>query len=185
MPKPLKDISIKIIPPFKKQGVFSSLLAIDEKINDLKIDLDKVQMKASDLIEDEIDSDFKIRVFATTLNLISEFKKQYEELESVYAIFEPILKILKCDFIEHYPKNLRRKVKVLIEELEVLKCKKLEHITREKKKPKSLRLYEPRIERVYVVLPFILFFIQMHLLDALYMKYRMFNHSFFQLQVRR
>ena len=149
MPKPL-DKTFKVTPPFKKQGEFSSLLALNENMTDLKIDLDKVRMKASDLLEGEIDSDFKIRVFVTAINLIYEFKKQYEELEAAYAIFEPIHKMLKCDFIKEYPKNLRLKVKELIRELETMKVKKLEHITREKKKPKSLRLYEPRIERVYV-----------------------------------
>lgn len=148
MPKSQDNKSIKVIPPFKSDGDFSKLLQIDENMKNHKIDLSKPQMKTSDLIEDEIDSDFKIRVFATTINLICEFKKQYEELEAVYSMFEPILKMLKCNFMKKYPKNLRQRVNELIEELEVLKEKKLEFLVREKKKPKALRLYEPRIERV-------------------------------------
>lgn len=148
MPKPLSNKTIKGIPPFKRDGVFSNLLQLDESMKKYKIDLSKPQMKATDLIEDEIDSDFKIRVFSTTINLIYEFKKQYEELEAAYSIFEPILNMLKCDFIKKYPKNLRKRVKELIGELEAMKSKKLEFIVREKKKPKALRLYEPRIEKV-------------------------------------
>lgn len=148
MPKPLVNKAIKVIPPFKRDGDFSNLLQIDENMKNHKLDLSKPQMKASDLIDDEIDNDFKLRVFATTINLIFEFKKQYEELDTVYAIFEPILKMLKSDFIKKYPKNLRQKVKELSEELELMKLKKLEFIVREKKKPKALRLYEPRIEKV-------------------------------------
>lgn len=157
MPKPLNNATIKVIPPFKKQGEFSCLLALDENMISSKVDLDKCKMKASDLLEEEIDSDFKIRVFVSTVNLISEFRKLYEELEASYAIFEPILKMLKSDFIKRYPKNLRPKVKELIGELEAMKSKKLEHIVREKKKPKTLRLYEPRIERVYVLQKLIIF----------------------------
>ena len=140
---------IKMIPPFKAIGEFSNLLVLEDDQTDLEIDPSGALMRASDLIHGESDDDFKIRALLTALNLLREFKNQLEELEAVYPIFEPILKLLKPNALDKYPPNARKHVKQLRKDLKELKKKKLEHIVREKKKPKPLRLYEPRIERVY------------------------------------
>ncbi|XP_076681466.1 nucleolar protein 14 homolog l(3)07882 isoform X1 [Andrena cerasifolii] len=140
---------IKMIPPFKAIGESSNLLVLEDDQTDLEIDPSGALMRASDLVHGESDDDFKIRALLTALNLSREFKNQLEELEAVYPIFEPILKLLKPNALDKYPPNARKHVKHLRKDLKGLRKKKLEHIVREKKKPKPLRLYEPRIERVY------------------------------------
>lgn len=140
---------IKIIPPFKTVGELSNLLIIDQEQTGLKIDSNTVLMKACDLVHEDIDNDFKVRVLFTTLNLIAEFKNHLQELESAYSIFEPIMKLLKKNTCDGYPLSLTRNIKQLCEELINLKNKKLEYIICEKKRPKPLKQYEPRIEVVY------------------------------------
>ncbi|KAF7403186.1 hypothetical protein HZH68_005980 [Vespula germanica] len=143
--------NIKVIPPFKKIGKSSNLLIIDHEKTGSEMDLNtNIEiMKACDLVNEDIDNDYKIRVLFTTINLIIEFKNQLQELESAYSIFEPIMKLLKENPYNGYPSSLKERIKQLCEELIGLKNKKLEYIIREKKRPKPLRQYEPRIERVY------------------------------------
>jgi len=106
-------------------------------------------MRASDLSRPELDDEFKLRAFVTAVNMTAEFKKQYEELEAAYVIFEPIIELLKMNACERYPKSVKKHAKKVRKDLQSLGNKKLEYIVREKKKPKALRLYEPRIEKVY------------------------------------
>lgn len=140
---------IKVIPPFKQTGYLSNLLIIDQEETDVEMDLNIAIMKASDLVNEDIDNDFKIRALFTAVNLITEFKNQLQELDSVYSIFEPIMKLLKENTCNGYPSSLKKNIKQLCEEIVNLKSKILEYIIREKKRPKPLRQYEPRIEKVY------------------------------------
>ncbi|XP_076625217.1 nucleolar protein 14 homolog l(3)07882 [Colletes latitarsis] len=140
---------MKIIPPFKRMGELSNLLIVNENQTDLDIDPSSTLMKAADLIHGELDDDFKIRSLLTAVNLIGEFKNQLEELEAVYTIFEPILNLLKLNAFDRYPLKVKKHIKKLRKDLKELKNKKLEYMVIEKKKPKPLRLYEPRIETVY------------------------------------
>ncbi|XP_046747875.1 nucleolar protein 14 [Diprion similis] len=147
-PKPSVQV-IKTIPPFKCIGELSNLLIVDTDQSKMKIKPESNVMLASDLIENEIDDDFRVRTFITAVNLVSEFKTQLEELEAAYPIFEPIVKLLNMNKMSNYPENVKQHVRSILEDLNTLKDKKLEYITRDKKKPKALRLYEPRIETVY------------------------------------
>ncbi|XP_033319002.1 nucleolar protein 14 homolog [Bombus bifarius] len=140
---------IKIIPPFKTNGNSRNLLILDEDHAKFDINPSSIYMKASDLIDGPIDDDFRMRALLIAVNLLREFKNHLEELEAVYSIFEPILKLLKSNSFDKYPPNMRKHIMQLRKDLEKLKNKKLEYIMVEKKKPKPLRLYEPRIEAVY------------------------------------
>ncbi|XP_043273708.1 nucleolar protein 14 homolog [Venturia canescens] len=147
-PKP-PPLLHKTIPPFKSQGETSNLLILEAKQKSLAIDVESPCMRCSDLSQNEFDDDFRLRAFVTALNMTLEFKRQFEELEAVHAIFFPIIKLLQINDRSRYPKNVKKHVEKIRQELESLAEKKLEFIVREKKKPKALRLYEPRIERVY------------------------------------
>ncbi|XP_017893239.1 nucleolar protein 14 homolog [Ceratina calcarata] len=140
---------VKIIPPFKTIGEASNLLILDEDQSDLEIDVNSAPMRASDLVDGPIKDDFKVRSLLTAVNLLREFKSNLEELEAAYSIFEPIFKLFKANSFDKYPSNVRKHIKEFRRELKVLKNKKLEYLVVEKKKPKPLRLYEPRIEAVY------------------------------------
>ncbi|XP_076230915.1 nucleolar protein 14 homolog l(3)07882 [Calliopsis andreniformis] len=140
---------IKIMPPFKTIGELSNLLILDDDQTTFNIEPSSILMKAIDLIHGEIEGEFKIRALLTAVNLLREFKNHLEELEAVYSIFEPILKLLKRNTFDKYPSNVKKYIKQLRKDLKILKNKKLEYIVLEKKKPKPLRLYEPQIETVY------------------------------------
>ncbi|XP_054015738.1 nucleolar protein 14 homolog [Hylaeus anthracinus] len=140
---------MKIIPPFKTIGELSNLLVLKEDQNNLDVDLGGALMRAVDLVHGDIDDEFKVRSLLTAVNLIREFKNQLKELEAVYSIFEPVLKLLKPDAFNKYPLKVKKHIKQIRNDLKELKTIKLEYIVVEKKKPKPLRLYEPRIETVY------------------------------------
>lgn len=131
---------IKIIPPFKT----ACKALVINKIENI-IDPNDVHMFASDLINEELDDKFRIRALLTTVNLLSEFKNQLQELEAVYSIFEHISQLLKINKFKQYPSNVRNHIKELCKKLEFLRDKKLEYIMLEKKKPKPLKTYEPQI----------------------------------------
>lgn len=134
---------VKIIPPFK---TVCKVLVIDK--TDITIDLNGANMFAGDLVYEELDDEFRIRALLTAINLITEFKNQLQELEAVYSIFEPIHKLLKINKFKNYPQNIRSRIKELRKDLKLLQSKKLEYIVLEKKRPKPLRTYEPKIMTV-------------------------------------
>lgn len=141
-----------MIPPFKKTGELSNLLILNEDQTNLDIDPINMLMKASDLVDGPLDDNFKIRALFTAINLLYEFKNHFEKLEIVYSIFEPILKLLEANSFDMYPFKVKKRVERLRKDLKELKNKKLEYLVVEKKKPKPLRLYEPRIETMYVLI---------------------------------
>ncbi|XP_031834116.2 nucleolar protein 14 homolog l(3)07882 [Nomia melanderi] len=139
----------KMIPPFKTNGELSNLLVLDDDQTNLDIEPSNALMKVEDLIDGDLDDEFKIRTLLTAVNLLREFKNHLEELEAVYSIFEPIFKLLKANVFDKYPLNVKKHIKQFRKELKGLRNKKLEYLVVPKKKPKPLRLYEPQIEAVY------------------------------------
>ncbi|XP_072742534.1 nucleolar protein 14 homolog [Anoplolepis gracilipes] len=137
---------VKIIPPFKTTF---KVLVISSKTEITIDDLNGANMFARDLVHEELDEEFRIKALLTAVNLIIEFKNQLQELEAVYSIFEPIHKLLKINKFKKYPQNIRSHIKQLRKDLKLLQSKKLEYIVLEKKKPKPLRTYEPKIMTVY------------------------------------
>ncbi|XP_063992037.1 nucleolar protein 14 homolog [Diachasmimorpha longicaudata] len=142
-------LMLKIVPPFKKSGALSNLLVIHNDQSNQEMSHIGAHMKAADLVEGDIDDDFRIRAFLTAVNLTEDFSKQLGELEAVHSIFEPIINLLNINSYEKYPENIRKHVEKVSQDLLALEDKQLEYLVKAKKKPKALRLYEPRIERVY------------------------------------
>ncbi|KYN22448.1 Nucleolar protein 14 [Trachymyrmex cornetzi] len=136
--------NMKIIPPFKT--AYKALVV--NKVENTN-DPNNVHMFVSDLIHEELDDIFRIRSLLTAVNLLTEFKNQLQELEAVYPIFEHILQLLKIHDFKQYPLYVRDHIKKLRTELEFLRNKKLEYIVQEKKRPKPLKTYEPKIMTIY------------------------------------
>lgn len=147
LPKPFEKV-IKVIPPFKTVGEISNILVLEESHRKAEIEVSAFKLKSKDFIGQDIDDSYKIRTFVTTVNLLCEFVEQCSELDAAYSIFEPILVLLKSGSVKRYPKSIREQVQILVNKIEELKQKSLEYLTYEKKKPKALRMYEPRIEVV-------------------------------------
>lgn len=94
------------------------------------------------------DSSFKLRAVRTALKLLLEFCCHLENLAASYHIFKPVLTTLKQIDVEKYPCFVQEDIRNVISKIEEIAHKKLHLLVMEKKKPKALRLYEPRIEEV-------------------------------------
>lgn len=138
VPKSIK--LLKIIPPFK----LTSTLLVLENSSEAK----SLKMNCTDLIESEIDDDFRVRSLGTAVMMLQEFNSNFKELPSRCEIFESVFDYLKL-LPETYPETVVEEIKRLQKHLDEDKNnRKLEHIVMEKKKPKPLRLYEPNIQKV-------------------------------------
>jgi len=96
------------------------------------------------------DGSFKLRALHTAVKLLLEFFCHLENLSASYHIFKPVLTTLKRIDVEKYPRFLQEDIQSIISKTEEMAHKKLHFLVKEKKKPKALRLYEPRIEEVWV-----------------------------------
>ncbi|KAL1494774.1 hypothetical protein ABEB36_010319 [Hypothenemus hampei] len=136
---------IKICPPFKP-------LASDLVLTSDKTSLSTLNSKlnVSYLIQSEVTDEFKIVALLLTLRLLNDFIENLKDLPSSVEIFEPINKFLIQIPMEFYPKLVRDEYKRVCDSLEKLQSeRKLEYLVLEAKKPKALRLYEPKIVEIY------------------------------------
>lgn len=138
IPKRIK--LLKIIHPFKHT---SNLLVVDARTR-----TNFFKMNCSDLLDTEIDNDFRVRSLATAVKMLQEFNRNFKEIPSRCEIFAVVYDYLKL-LPETYPKAVLEEIKLLQKQLEEDRNnRKLEYIIMEKKKPKPLRLYEPNIQKV-------------------------------------
>ncbi|KAJ8683005.1 hypothetical protein QAD02_018797 [Eretmocerus hayati] len=148
MPKPFSKV-IKVVPPFKSVGETSNMLVLEDNHKRSSADPLLLKMQVADFLPGEIDDDFRIRTFSTAVSLLCEFQQLWNEPEAAFSIFEPILVLLNHGSLKRYPKKIKEKVLVLVDDLKKLKERKLEYLAVEKKKPTGIKMYEPRIEAVY------------------------------------
>ncbi|XP_047525928.1 nucleolar protein 14 homolog [Pieris napi] len=136
---------VQVVPPFR--------LHKDSKILNLEQDCSKMEvddkMSANDLVC-EMDDAFKIKCLHNSVCMLREFFDNYIEIDALKALFEPHMQLLGRIDLEWYPKKIVSKVtKVLQHMKETLETKTYALITREKVRPKALRLYEPDIQEVF------------------------------------
>ncbi|XP_060807022.1 nucleolar protein 14 homolog [Amyelois transitella] len=137
---------IQVVPPFR--------LHKDEKILNLDHDCSKLtvesKMAAKDLVAKEISDDFKIRTLFVSVLLLKEFFNFFNEIEAQQCLFEPHIQLLGRIDTDLYPENVRKTVRKVMKHMkETLELKTFTQLTREKKRPKALRLYEPDIQEVF------------------------------------
>ncbi|KAG5872705.1 hypothetical protein JTB14_008799 [Gonioctena quinquepunctata] len=136
---------IKVIPPFKAT---SNLLVLLENFS--LESFESFMMKSEDLQSNDIDEEFKVRVFVNVVKLLEEFHENLKVLPSSVEIFEPLVRYLELLPTTKYPKEVRDIAERLMGSLRGAKSeRKLEYIVMEATRPKALRLYEPKIEVVY------------------------------------
>ncbi|XP_023701640.1 nucleolar protein 14 [Cryptotermes secundus] len=95
------------------------------------------------------DDRFKLRALHTAVKLLIEFCCHLENMAASYEILKPLLSTLKQLDMGKYPLYLQKDMKSAMSKIEEMRQKKLQFLVMEKKKPKALRLYEPRIEQVF------------------------------------
>lgn len=133
----------KPVLPFKKND---SLLALDKKFKETPT----ARLTPEDLIEKEIDEDFKVRALTVTVNLIGDFVKLYDEHIGMKYFLDPFEKMLKRLVDQKFlPKVLIELIKSKLEDFDRIKKEKmLKYPEPEKKIQPMIRLLEPRFETV-------------------------------------
>jgi nucleolar protein 14 len=140
--------SASIVYPVHITSKARNLLVVSEPsiISDMKTQLMNVDDLRGKIPEA---GSFKLRALHTAVKLLLEFCCHLETLSASYHIFKPVLTTLKQIDVEKYPRFLQEDFQSIISKIEEMAHKKLHFLVKEKKKPKALRLHEPRIEEVF------------------------------------
>uniref|UniRef100_A0A1A9WNT1 Nucleolar protein 14 n=1 Tax=Glossina brevipalpis TaxID=37001 RepID=A0A1A9WNT1_9MUSC len=141
-------IIIKILPPFQNHGIFNKLLAIPEDSEAFK-NIPEELMTSEDLVTQVINDDFKLRALNQSLKLIQNAIEIVQENIGANYLAIPLLEMLERLPLSSYPNYIKDNYEKTKTALETLATKRLTKLMPPEKKPKALRLLEPRIETVY------------------------------------
>ncbi|EDW44724.1 GM15357 [Drosophila sechellia] len=145
---PKRDVEqLEITPPFERDGPLSKLLALPANMESTK--LEPQRMQPSDLVTQTITPDFKVRALDTSLLLIKEALQLVEEHDGACYLAQPFLRLLSRLPLDSYPEHVHQHHKEATELAEKLAAQKMKPLAPAEKKPKALRLLEPRFEAVY------------------------------------
>ncbi|XP_016980588.2 nucleolar protein 14 homolog [Drosophila rhopaloa] len=145
---PKRDVEqLEITPPFERDGPFSKVLALPGNKECTK--MEPQQLQAADLVTQTITPDFKVRALDTTLQLIKEALQLVEEHVGACYLAKPFLRLLARLPLESYPDHVHLHHKEATELAEKLAEQKMKPLAPAERKPKALRLLEPRFEAVY------------------------------------
>ncbi|XP_013110537.2 nucleolar protein 14 homolog [Stomoxys calcitrans] len=140
---------LKVVPPFQSQGPLSKLLAIPADSSDYK-DIKEETLQAEDLVSQTINNEFKLKALNHALLLTQDAVTMVTDNIGCSLLVEPLLAMLdKLIITEAYPAYIKSNYEKTKLVLESLTSKPLIKLVPPEKKPKALRLLEPRIETVY------------------------------------
>lgn len=136
---------IQVVPPFR--------LHKDAKILNLEQDCSKMvvgnKMAARDFTLTEINDDFKIRCLVSSMGILKEFFDYFNDIEAQVYLFEPHLRLIGRIDLDLYPNKVAHRTNEVVKYMKaLLEVKTFTPLSREKKRPKALRLYEPDIQEV-------------------------------------
>lgn len=137
--------NIKPIPPFKRT---EPILLITEEFED---DFDvSSKLTGDDLLEDELDDDFRARALNVNCQLIRDFMKLYEDhVGVIYLIDFQLMHLKSLVKQKNLPSNLKVLIKSIIKDFNEMKSnKKFVYPQPDKKPTPILRLLEPLFETV-------------------------------------
>ncbi|XP_037943370.1 nucleolar protein 14 homolog [Teleopsis dalmanni] len=137
----------KILPPFQSSGPMSIILAIPNDLKDENI-TDEM-MLSLDLVTTTFSTEFKIRALNTTLKLIEDAINNIGDTIGSNYIAEKLLEMLERLPVKSYPTFVHKNYDSAMEAVKVVAGKTLTKIVPPEKRPRALRLLEPRIETVY------------------------------------
>lgn len=93
--------------------------------------------------------DFKMNVLQKTVELLQEVCKCWSGLASVRAIMRPTTVLLDCLVLENLPKSVQEAVEALHQAIRSLPAQG-KPLVKEEAKPKSIPMFEPAFEKMYV-----------------------------------
>ncbi|XP_033633176.1 nucleolar protein 14-like isoform X2 [Asterias rubens] len=145
-----------VIPPFKPIGRNINILRLQstssEITRNMKIQPVRILEVLSQADHQELDTDeFRCWCLATSLSLLSQCVELYKELASAKEIFTPVRASLDSGRIpfQRYPEQIQELYESLSTELKSLDEKPKKCLQRQKKKPFTLHMFEPKIEEDY------------------------------------
>ncbi|KAH8312147.1 hypothetical protein KR044_009595 [Drosophila immigrans] len=139
---------LEIVPPFERDGPFSKLLAIAASKTSKA--LAPQQMQAADLVTHTLTDDFKVRALDTALRLITHCMEQLvAEHVGAGCLATPFLGLFERLSLEPYAEQVRQHYTEAKAALERLAAQQMKPLAPPDRKPKALRLLEPRYEVVY------------------------------------
>uniref|UniRef100_A0A1Q3EXR4 Putative nucleolar protein 14 n=1 Tax=Culex tarsalis TaxID=7177 RepID=A0A1Q3EXR4_CULTA len=138
---------VKIVPPFKSFAPWCNLLVVEDKIQDAGAT--DFSLRAEDFVTATIDESFKLRVLNTALGMIRGICSKLSKLDGVHHITANFLPHLRRIDDELYPEALQNAIADTRQALQTLHDKPLHYLVAPEKKPKPLRLLEPKIETTY------------------------------------
>ncbi|KAH8292548.1 hypothetical protein KR054_012359 [Drosophila jambulina] len=146
---PKRDVQqLEITPPFERDGPLSKLLALPANIKECK-DMKAQNLQSVDLVTQTITPDFKVRALDATLQLIKEALQLVQEHVGACYLAKPFLRLLVRLPFDAYPEHVHLHHKEATELAEKLAEQKMKRLAPAERKPKALRLLEPRFEAVY------------------------------------
>ncbi|KRG01533.1 nucleolar protein 14 homolog [Drosophila mojavensis] len=139
---------VEIAPPFEQDGPFSKLLAIPVTSDTKALQPQKLQ--PADLVTQTIDVDFKVRALDSTLCLLKQiFDEQMGEHTGACYLAAPFLPLIEQLPMNLYPEHVQQHCAEAKSTLKSVAEQKMKPLAPPDKKPKALRLLEPRFEMVY------------------------------------
>ncbi|XP_066139571.1 nucleolar protein 14 homolog [Euwallacea fornicatus] len=134
---------IKVVPPFKP---LNSHLVLTKKYGKKNT----AKHSFSHLLKSELTEDFKVSALNLALKLLKEFQENLKNLPSCVEIFTDIEAFLNQIPVDLYPCDVQKELKGVCDLLKEWKSsRKLIYLIVAEKKPKALRLYEPKIVDIF------------------------------------
>uniref|UniRef100_A0A182SDZ9 Nucleolar protein 14 n=1 Tax=Anopheles maculatus TaxID=74869 RepID=A0A182SDZ9_9DIPT len=133
-----------IVQPFK----LTSSLLLSETENDTST-ADELQLTAQDLLLTQITPSFKVRAVACTVSLVAALCKQLENVAAVSTIAKQFLQPLTIIQKRSYPSTVQELLQQTKSAMTEVSNQPLAYLVQAEKKPKPLRLLEPKINPIY------------------------------------
>lgn len=143
---PKRSVQIQsIVPPFKSIGEQNSLLVLTTAADNNTGE----HLKSSDLLQSEIDDNSKIRLLNVALRLTTDMLTLLQDNIGAQYFTAPIVNNIEKLNLAPYPEFVVQSLDKLKTIISVIEKKPLIFITAAVKRPKALRMLEPKFEKVY------------------------------------
>ncbi|XP_014665036.1 PREDICTED: nucleolar protein 14-like isoform X2 [Priapulus caudatus] len=143
-----QDQVLRVYPPFKSVGTSADLLVLPKSaINNRTIDTSPLGLWEMASLKDieEPTLEFKCTAISVTLKLLCKFAVLYKSLPAYLEIFAPVKNVLCKVPWERYTDSVKASHQQLVQELS--NCLETrQSLSRSKKRPQPLKLFEPLIE---------------------------------------
>ncbi|KAK3873272.1 hypothetical protein Pcinc_021699 [Petrolisthes cinctipes] len=137
---------LPLSPPFKRSSPAAMLLVLESEVAEYTES--KLPFRSLNSDEDDLDDEFKINIIYKVIRSIKHLCCCWSEVPSVHSILTPTYQLLKHFHLELYPTCVRESVQKLLASIEHLQTQGLVPLVKEEKKPVTIAMMEPAIEKI-------------------------------------